>query len=83
MAINNDLIRAQANQDHDLAAIRETWGATDSVAQDELLTWLDDRDPETSRASMATFPDLWILFIQTCAACGLRQMEINRQASEE
>ena len=76
-------LQCQATQDHELAGIRDTWQATDTVSQGEFASWLEDDDTKHIKLVFDTFHPDWVTFVQKCAACGMRQMRLDAEPEEE
>lgn len=79
---SRELIVGQATQDHELAAIRETWNATDSDMQDEFVCFLESEEEDLDRAFLADLPGPWIEWIKQCACCGLRESILQAVGAE-
>ena len=76
-------LQCQATQDHELAGIRDTWKSTDTVSQDDFVTFLEENDTDILRDWFDEFPPEWVTFLQKCAACGMRQMLLDAEPAEE
>lgn len=67
------LLLAQATQDHELAGVRDLWKQTEFDMKEEFVAWLEDEDTGRVRDVFNRLPPSWIVWIQKCATCGLRE----------